>query len=74
MGVIKVGDVWSTISGEYDFGRSTKSNFNAVRGEWVYQFSHVVEVMFGNKGENLTCRDFLNGKVVGSATIRFDRH
>lgn len=71
---MKVGDVCSTFPREFDYGRSSKSNFNARLKKTIYNFSHEVEVVFGNKGENLTCRDVLNGQVVGSATIRFDRH
>ncbi|KIN04334.1 hypothetical protein OIDMADRAFT_159767 [Oidiodendron maius Zn] len=73
-GVIKVGDVCSTFPRGFDFGQSSESNFNARLKETIYNFSHEVEIMFGNKGENLTCRDVLNGKVVGTATIQFDRH
>ena len=69
-----MGDINSTFPRGFDFGSSSKSNFNARLEKTFYKFSHEVEVMFGNKGENLTCRDVLNGQVVGAATIQFDRH
>ena len=58
----------------FDFGRSSRSEFNPILGKTIYEFSHDVEVIFGNKGENLICKNILNGKVVGTAEIRFDRH
>ncbi|KAH8650615.1 Hsp70 family protein-like protein [Tricladium varicosporioides] len=72
--VEKVGNISSTFPRRFDFGPSSESKFNTRLNETIHQFRHEVEVMFGNKGENLTCRDVLNGQVVGTATIQFDRH
>lgn len=69
-----MGNVFSTFPRRFDFGRSSEAKFNTRFNKTIYRFSHEVEVTFGNKGENLTCRDVLNGQVVGTATIQFDRH
>jgi len=69
-----VGKIVSTFPSGFDFGQSSESKFNTRFNKTIYQFSHKVEVMFGNKGENLTYKDLFNGQVVGTATIQYDRH
>lgn len=69
-----MGEIKSTFPRGFNFGRSSESNFNARLGKLIHQYRHDVEIIFGNKGENLTYRDVVNGEVVGSATIQFNRH
>ena len=69
-----MGQVYSSFPKNFEFGEISESAFNTRLNKTIYHFSHEVEVVFGNKGENLTCRNIVNGKVVGTATVQFDLH
>lgn len=69
-----MGKVISKFPRGFDFGLSSESKPHPRHFGTIYQFSHEMEVVFGNKGDNLTYRDIVNGEVVGTATIQFDRH
>jgi hypothetical protein len=39
-----------------------------------YVYSSEVQVKFGNKGDNIIYNDVLNGQIVGTAKIEYNRH
>jgi hypothetical protein len=68
-----VGSIESTFGADFYFGTSTECRYNNKTKEFVHQFSHDVQVRFGDKGDNLTFKDIVNGQEAGSAIIKFDR-
>jgi hypothetical protein len=59
---------------DFDYGASSKSKYNSGLKKFVHQFSYNVQVRFGDKGDNLTFRNLVNGEVVSTAVIEFNRH
>jgi hypothetical protein len=72
IGVEHVGDVEAIFSCDYKFGEGTKKRYNANLGRSVHRLSIENEVVFGNKGDNLTFRSLIDGKEVSNSVIRFD--
>ena len=50
-----------------------RSAFNAEAGKLLHRFSFVIEVVFGDKGNNLTFKNIVDGNVVSTADIEFDQ-
>jgi hypothetical protein len=73
IGVEEVGGITSKFEKDFDFGPSLRTTYNARLGRNVEQFSHQLQVRFGDKGANLQFRNLLNGKVVDEAVIEFGR-
>jgi hypothetical protein len=74
VGVEKVGSVVSTFDKDFDYGPNTELTYNARLGKFVHQFPYDVQVRFGDKGDNLTFRNVVDGKVISTAVIEFNRH
>jgi hypothetical protein len=68
-----VGSIESTFDADFDFGTSTQCRYNNKTKEIVHLFSYTVKVRFGDKGDNLTFKEIVNGQEAGSAIIKFDR-
>jgi hypothetical protein len=49
------------------------SRYNTVRKEMNHKFSFEIQVVFGDKGNNLTFKNIVNGNVVSTANIEFDK-
>jgi hypothetical protein len=68
-----VGTIISTIDKDYDLTEFTESRWNPALGRIIYRFPLTVQVIFGNKGSNLTFRTLVKGQVMSTATIRYDK-
>ena len=62
-----------TFAAGFDYGLATKSQRNNALGKTVHQMSYEIQVVFGDKGNNLTFKAVMNGKVVSTADIEFNR-
>lgn len=71
--VEKVGVIKTRFPADFDFGSGTKSKLDPVSGKTTHQFLFETQVIFGNKGSNLTFKTLVNGKVVSTADIVFDQ-
>lgn len=65
--------ITSTFEAGFDYGDTTQTRYNPISKETVYQFSYEVQVEFGAKGNNLTFKTVVGGKVVSTADISFDQ-
>ena len=74
IGVEVVGNIVATLPGHFDFGTASKQSFNSRLKRTTHQFSYQVQVVFGNKGNNLNFRTVVNGEVKAMATIEFPGH
>ncbi|KAH7411293.1 Hsp70 family protein-like protein [Cadophora sp. MPI-SDFR-AT-0126] len=71
--VEEIGSIVSRFAADFDLGPSASSRYNEVLEKTIHRFEHQVQIKFGNKGENLTCQDVINGEVVSTAKIEFNR-
>jgi len=67
-GVEEIGQIVSAFPQNFEFGSSSKQANN------IHRIFHQVQVKFGNKGNNITCQNVVNDKVVSTATIEFNRN
>ena len=74
LGVDQIGSIVSTFDEDFDFGLNTELTYNTTLKETVHQLVHEVQVVFGNKGDNLTFRNTVGGKVISTADIEFKRN
>ena len=72
-GVEKVGVIKTRFPANFDFGAAIKSKVNPISGKKIQKFSYETQVVFGSKGNNLTFKTVVNGKVVSTADIVFDQ-
>ncbi len=72
-GVELVGVIKTKFPANFDFGTAVRSKFNSRLGKQVYEFSFETQVVFGSKGNNLTFKTVVDGKVVSTADIVFDQ-
>jgi hypothetical protein len=66
-----VGRIVARLPAEFDYGDALFTRFNARTKQTCYGVRFQVQVVFGNKGDNLTYRVIVNGKVSGTAHIEF---
>lgn len=71
-GIDKVGVIKSTFGADFYYGPGTRSGYNSRTGEFVSKFCYDIQVVFGDKGSNLTFRNIVNGNVTSTAVIKFD--
>ncbi len=64
----------SAFDKDFDYGPKAELAYNARLGKLVYMFPHKVQVRFGDKGDNLTFRDLVDGKIISTAVIEFKRY
>jgi hypothetical protein len=74
IGVEEVGSILSTFPAEFDYGLCAKSKYNTKLHKTLYKFLFEVQIRFGDKGENLTFKNLVDGKTVSKAVIEFNRH
>ena len=70
-GVERVGSIISWID-DLDEGKCERS-WNSRLNKHVYRYTYQVQVRFGEKDGMLKFRTVMDGKVVGTADIRYDR-
>ncbi|CZR67409.1 related to hsp70 protein [Phialocephala subalpina] len=70
--VDKVGVIKSTFGANFDYGPEIRCKSNS-EGKLVHQFSYEIQVVFGDKGSNLTFKVIVGGRVVSTADIEFDQ-
>ncbi len=56
-----------------ELGSALRQRFNSRLGSMVHKIDLQVQVVFGNKGDNLLVRTMVNGGVRGNTTIEFSR-
>jgi len=69
-----VGSIVSTFDEDFDYGPHTESTYNNRLGEMIYQFPYELQIRFGDKGNNLKFRNLVNGEVMSTAVMEFNRH
>jgi hypothetical protein len=69
-----VGSIVSTFDEGFDYGPCADSAYNARLGKMIYQFSYELQIRFGDKGNNLKFRNLVNGEVMSTAVMEFNRH
>jgi len=72
-GVERIGTIESVFDKDFDFGHSARSRYNSTLGKTVHGYDFEVEIVFGNKGGNLTFRCLVDGKETASAVLKFNR-
>ncbi|KAF7932504.1 uncharacterized protein EAE98_003803 [Botrytis deweyae] len=72
-GVETVGEIQSTLDSSFDFGKNLKTHFNAQLGRQVQQIALQQQIVFGNKGDNLTFKCLVGGKEMCKSTMKFER-
>ncbi|KAH8804545.1 Hsp70 family protein-like protein [Xylogone sp. PMI_703] len=72
--VEEVGVIVSRFGENFNYGRKAESKYNHRLNRMVHNFHFDVQAEFGRKGENLTFKNLVDGEVVSTATIEFDRH
>ncbi|TGO59243.1 hypothetical protein BOTNAR_0166g00110 [Botryotinia narcissicola] len=72
-GVEKVGEIQSTLDSSFNFGKNLHMQFNAQLGCRVQGIYFQQQIIFGNKGDNLTFKCLIGGKEICKSTMNFDR-
>ncbi|THV47569.1 hypothetical protein BGAL_0302g00120 [Botrytis galanthina] len=72
-GVEKVGEIQSTLDSSFNFGENLQMQFNAQLGRRVQKIFFQQQIIFGNKGDNLTFKCLIGGKEICKSTMNFDR-
>ncbi|KAF8853277.1 Hsp70 family protein-like protein [Acephala macrosclerotiorum] len=68
-----IGRIDTKFPANFDFGEALESTFNPRLRRTVYRIAFKVEVIFGDRGENLKFRTSINGVVGGSTQVIFPR-
>lgn len=69
-----MGSIVSTFDEDFDYGPYTNSTYNARLGKMIYRFRYELQIRFGDKGNNLKFRNLVNGEVMSTAVMEFNRH
>jgi hypothetical protein len=69
-----VGSIVSAFNDDFDYGPYTDSAYNARLGKMIYRFPYELQIRFGDKGDNLKFRNLVNGEVMSTAVMEFNRH
>ncbi|KAF7905182.1 uncharacterized protein EAF01_005703 [Botrytis porri] len=72
-GVEKVGEIQTTLDSSLNLGENTEAQFNARLGRRVQRLPFQQQIVFGNKGDNLTFKCLIGGKEICKSTMNFDR-
>lgn len=72
-GVEIVGSIRSHLGGNFDFGENIEQQYNAQLGRQVQAISLQQQILFGNKGDNLTFSCLIGGKEICKSDMSFDR-
>ncbi|PMD34535.1 Hsp70 family protein-like protein [Hyaloscypha variabilis F] len=71
--VEQVGTIKGRLPANFDYGHHATTVFNTKLGRDVHEFSVEIEVVFGGRGNNLTFKNLVGGKVISTADIEFDK-
>ncbi|KAH6672241.1 Hsp70 family protein-like protein [Halenospora varia] len=72
--VEEVGSIASVFPADFNYGLSATSKYSTKLHETLHRLSFQVQIRFGDKGENLTFKNLVDGKTVSTAVIEFNRH
>ncbi|KAJ8060112.1 hypothetical protein OCU04_011722 [Sclerotinia nivalis] len=72
-GIEIVGDIQSILSNNFDFGENIRQKYNAQLGRLIYEVDFQQQIVFGNKGDNLTFSWLVGGKEICKSDMKFDR-
>ncbi|TGO11634.1 hypothetical protein BTUL_0105g00240 [Botrytis tulipae] len=68
-----VGSIQSTLHKDFDFGTNVSKQWNDRLNRYVHEVKSQQQIVFGNKGDNLTFRLLVGGKEICKSVMKFDR-
>ncbi|KAH8808655.1 Hsp70 family protein-like protein [Xylogone sp. PMI_703] len=67
------GVIISKFDANFNYGTAAKSRYNPKRGKTIHLCDFNIEVVFGDKGNNLRFKFIVNGNVISTADIEFNQ-
>ena len=68
-----IGSIISKFEANFKYGSNVRSGTNPKTGKFVHKFTCQIQVVFGDKGNNLMFKNLVDGNVVSTAEIEFDQ-
>ncbi|KAM0129318.1 hypothetical protein ACHAP3_007821 [Botrytis cinerea] len=72
-GIERVGEIQSSLGKSFNFGNNIQTQFNHRLGRQVQRITFQQQIVFGNKGDNLTFKCLIGGKEICKSAMNFDR-
>ncbi|KAM0183762.1 hypothetical protein ACHAPF_000206 [Botrytis cinerea] len=72
-GIERVGEIQSNLGKSFNFGNNIQTQFNHRLGRQVQRITFQQQIVFGNKGDNLTFKCLIGGKEICKSAMNFDR-